>query len=56
MTSAARISARLLLIGGIAVSFGSDAAAQTAPTPAQTARYWKPVEDALGRKIGRAHV
>ena len=50
MTSAARSSARLLLIGGIAVSFGSDAAAQTAPTPAQTARYWKPVEDALGRK------
>ena len=50
MITAARTSARLLLIGGIAVSFGSSAAAQTAPTAAQSARYWKPVEDALGRK------
>ena len=40
----------MLLIGGIAMSFGSNAAAQTTPTAAQTARYWKPVEDALGRK------
>jgi len=50
MITAARTSARLLLIGGIAVSFASSAAAQTASTAAQSARYWKPVEDALGRK------
>ena len=41
---------RILLIGGIAASFGRGAVAQTTPTAAQTARYWKPVEDALGRK------
>jgi hypothetical protein len=50
MISAARTSARILLIGGIATSFGRNAVAQTTPTAAQTARYWKPVEDALGRK------
>jgi Domain of Unknown Function (DUF1259) len=50
MISAARTSARILLIGGIAMSFGGSAVAQTTPTAAQTARYWKPVEDALGRK------
>ena len=50
MISAARTSARILLIGGIAASFGRGAVAQTTPTAAQTARYWKPVEDALGRK------
>jgi len=50
MISAARTSVRILLIGGIAASFGRGAVAQTTPTAAQTARYWKPVEDALGRK------
>lgn len=49
MTSAA-FSARVLLICGIVTPLGGSAAAQTAPTAAQTARYWKPVEDALGRK------
>jgi hypothetical protein len=50
MISAARFSARVLLICGIVTPLGGSAAAQTAPTAAQTARYWKPVEDALGRK------
>lgn len=49
MTSAA-FSARVLLVCGIVTPLGGSAAAQTAPTAAQTARYWKPVEDALGRK------
>ena len=49
MTSAA-FSARVLLICGIVTPLGGSAAAQTAPTAAQTARYWKPVEDALGRR------
>src|SRR6202795_37477 len=49
MTSAA-FFARVLLICGIVTPLGGSAAAQTAPTAAHTARYWKPVEDALGRK------
>ena len=50
MISAARFSARVLLTCGIATALAGGAAAQTTPTAAQTARYWKPVEDALGRK------
>jgi hypothetical protein len=50
MISAARSSAFVFLICGIVPSLGGSAAAQTAPTAAQAARYWKPVEDALGRK------
>src|SRR5712672_5608 len=50
MISAARSSALVLLICGIVPSLGGSAVAQTAPTAAQAARYWKPVEDALGRK------
>ena len=50
MISAARFSARVLLIWGIMTPVTGDAAAQVTPTAAQSARYWKPVEDALGRK------
>jgi hypothetical protein len=50
MTSAARSSAFVLLICGIVPSLGGSAVGQTVPTAAQAARYWKPVEDALGRK------
>jgi hypothetical protein len=38
------------LICWLVTPLGGRAAAQTAPTAAQTARYWKPVEDALGRR------
>ncbi len=50
MSSAARFSARVLLVGAGLTALSSGSAAQTTPTAAQTARYWKPVEDALGRK------
>ena len=50
MISAARFSARVLLISGIVTPLAGSAGAQSAPTASQTARYWKPVEDALGRK------
>ena len=50
MTYAARFSALVLLICGIVTLPGATAEAQTAPNAAQAARYWKPVEDALGRK------
>jgi hypothetical protein len=50
MISVTAFSARILLIGTSLTVFGGSAAAQTAPTAAQAARYWKPVEDALGRK------
>ena len=45
MTFAARFSAVVLLGGGIVTVIAGAAAAQTS-----SARYWKPVEDALGRK------
>lgn len=50
MISVTAFSARILLIGTSLTVFGGSAAAQTAPTAAQAARYWKPVEEALGRK------
>ncbi|HMF88628.1 MAG TPA: DUF1259 domain-containing protein, partial [Gemmatimonadaceae bacterium] len=45
VTFTARASAFVLLFGAIVTAFAGGAAAQTA-----TSRYWKPVEDALGRK------
>jgi hypothetical protein len=50
MASVTTFSSRVLLIGAGLAALGGSAAAQTAPTAAQAARYWKPVEDALGRK------
>jgi hypothetical protein len=50
MAHVTTFSARILLIGASLMTLAGSAAAQTTPTTAQTARYWKPVEDALGRK------
>jgi hypothetical protein len=50
MIPAARLSATILLNCGIFLSITGIAAGQTRSTAAQSARYWKPVEDALGRK------
>ncbi len=50
MAHVTTFSARVLLIGASLMTLGDSAAAQTTSTAAQTARYWKPVEDALGRK------
>jgi hypothetical protein len=50
MASVTTFSSRVLLIGAGLAALGGIAAAQTTPTAAQAARYWKPVEDALGRK------
>jgi hypothetical protein len=50
MISVTTFSARVLLIGAGLTAFGGSASAQTTPTAAQAARYWKPVEEALGRK------
>lgn len=48
--SGARFSGRFLLFCGIVILLAGNARAQTTPTAAQSARYWKPVEDVLGRK------
>jgi hypothetical protein len=50
MISAARFSARVLLSGSIVLAIAGSAAAQPALTASQSSRYWKPVEEALGRK------
>jgi hypothetical protein len=50
MIPAERFSATLLLSCGIVLWTAPTLAAQTRSTAAQSARYWKPVEDALGRK------
>src|SRR5688500_7056067 len=50
MIPAARFSSTLLLSCGLVLSIAPALAAQRRSTAAQSARYWKPVEDALGRK------
>ena len=50
MNSTARFSVRVLLCGIVFTAIAGNAAGQTALTTTQSARYWKPVEDALGRK------
>jgi hypothetical protein len=50
MIPAARLSASILLSCATVLSIADSAAAQNRSTAAQSARYWKPVEDALGRK------
>jgi hypothetical protein len=50
MNFAARFCARVLLGGSILSAFVGNAGAQRTPTAAQSSRYWKAVEDALGRK------
>jgi hypothetical protein len=50
MNFAARFCTRVLLSGGIVSALAGALTAQSTPTAAQSSRYWKPVEDALGRK------
>jgi hypothetical protein len=50
MVFAARIYARILMGGIIAVALATDASAQARPRLSSASRFWKPVEDALGRK------
>jgi hypothetical protein len=50
MNFAARFCARALLSGSIVSAFAGNLAGQSASTAAQSSRYWKAVEDALGRK------
>jgi hypothetical protein len=50
MNFAARFCARALLSGSIVSAFAGSLAGQSASTSAQSSRYWKAVEDALGRK------
>ncbi|HMJ19309.1 MAG TPA: DUF1259 domain-containing protein [Gemmatimonadaceae bacterium] len=50
MASVTTFTSRVLLIGASLTALGGSAGAQTTPTAAQSARYWRPVEDALGRK------
>ena len=50
MISAARFSARVFLSCGIVTAIAGTAAAQAVPTVPRSSRYWRAVEDALGRK------
>src|SRR2546423_11208655 len=50
MISAASFSARVFLSGAILSALAGSVTAQSAPTAAQSARYWRAVEDVLGRK------
>ena len=50
MNFAARFSARVLLSGIIVSAVAGSLAAQSTPTAPQSSRYWKAVEDAIGRK------
>ncbi len=50
MIFAARFSARVLLSGSLVTAIAGSSAAQTVPKVTQSSRYWRAVEDALGRK------
>jgi len=50
MILAARFSAGVLLSCGLVISIAGKATAQARSTVTESRRYWKPVEDALGRK------
>lgn len=50
MISPARLSLRVLLGGSIALAVAGSAAAQAAPKVTLSSRFWRPVEEALGRK------
>jgi uncharacterized protein DUF1259 len=50
MAFIARFSARIVLSGIIVTAIAANAAAQARPRLSSPARFWRPVEDALGRK------
>ncbi len=50
MIAAARMFGRVVLAGIIATAIGVNAEAQARPRLSSASRFWRPVEDALGRK------
>ena len=50
MIFAARISVRILFFGIVVTTIAVNAGAQARPRLSSASRFWKPVEDALGRK------